>query len=381
MAACSYVNEHAKEDISSLLYIKRKKTSLSGSAAKLLAQANKMNIQQDIISANGAFGAMSNIMILNGMNPNSLMMNGMNANANGGGMMGVNANQLALLQQQQKLIQQQNQNQNSLLGGIGGGNTGLNGFQGMSGLQQGTNGLQGISMNGIPDMYASKLGSSAGASLNNPSLTDQQQLIAQLQQAHALASSCLPGSSLGNNLPNKSFMNNFGNAFPSSATTAAILTNDQGNLYSAVSAPSSDWNMSNCGGNATNAQALLLQHAAAAATGFGGLPQGSGQGMGESTDDMKRINSAANLRSFINQQISLFSENGSQAPRAPNGGTALGMAPNGRGLGFGSSMAGISESIPSNMPQALSYEQLLQLNGMASGAAAGGDAQQFFQKI
>jgi hypothetical protein len=330
---------------------------------------------------------MNNMMMINGMNPNTLTMNGMSANAIGGGMMGVNAHQLALLQQQQqqqKLIQQQNQNQNSLLGGMGGGSTGLNGLQGMNGLQ-GTNGLQSIAMNGFPNMYASKLGPSAGASLNKPSLmTDQQQLIAQLQQAHALASSCLPGSSVGNNFPNKSFMNNFGNAFPSSGNAAAILTNDQGNLYSAVSAPSSDWNMSNCGGNATNPQALLLQQAAAAATGFGGLPQGSsglGQGMGDSPDNMKRINSAANLRSFINQQISLFSENGSQAPRAPNGGAGLGMAPNGRGLGFSPSMVGMSESMPSNVPQALSYEQLLQLNGMASGAAVGGDAQQFFQKF
>ncbi|KAL3795636.1 hypothetical protein HJC23_002043 [Cyclotella cryptica] len=383
MAACSYVNEHAKEDISSLLYIKRKKTSLSGSAAKLLAQANKLNIQQDAISASGAFGAMNTMMMMNGMNPNTVMMNGMAANTTGGGMMGINANQLALLQQQQLMLQQ-NQNQNSLLGGMGGGGMGLNGLQGMNGLQ-GTNGIQGIGINGIPNMYASKLGPSAGASVNKPAfMRDQQQIMAQLQHAHAYASGGLPGTSMGNNVSSQSFMNNFGNVFPSSANSAAILTNDQGNLYSAASAPSSEWKMSNCGGNATNPQALLLQQAAAAATGFGGLPQGGnglGQGMGENPDDMRRINSAANLRSFINQQISLFSENGSQAPGAPNGGASMNMASTGRSLGLSPSMAGMSESMPSNLPQGLSYEQLLQLNGMANGACAGGDSQQFFHKI
>lgn len=386
MAACSYVNEHAKEDISSLLYIKRKKTSLSGSAAKLLAQANKMNMHQGAITANSAIGAMNTMMMMNGMNPNALMTNGMNVNSTNGGMMGLNANQLALLQQQQqqKLLQQQNQNQNPLLGGMGGGGVGLNGLPAMNVLN-GTNGIQGIGMNGMPNMYTSKLGPSAGASLNKPSFTrDQQQIMAHLQQAQACGSGSLPPCTMANNFSNQSFMNNFGNVFPSAASAAAILTNDQGNLYSAGSAPISDWNFSNCGGNATNPQALLFQQAAAAATGFGGLSQGAnglGQGVGENSDDMKRINSAANLRSFINQQISLFSENGSQAPGAPNGAASFGMAPTGKSLGFSPSMVGMSESMSSNLPQALSYEQLLQLNGIASGAVGGGDAQQFFPKL
>jgi len=43
MAPCSYVNEHANEDISSLLFIKRKKTGISSAAAKLMAQQNRIN--------------------------------------------------------------------------------------------------------------------------------------------------------------------------------------------------------------------------------------------------------------------------------------------------------------------------------------------------
>lgn len=46
MAACSYINENTTEDISSLLYIKRRKTGLSSTAAKILAQTNKLNMAQ-----------------------------------------------------------------------------------------------------------------------------------------------------------------------------------------------------------------------------------------------------------------------------------------------------------------------------------------------
>jgi len=42
MAPCSYVNEHAKEDISSLLYIKRKKSGVSSTAARLISQQNRL---------------------------------------------------------------------------------------------------------------------------------------------------------------------------------------------------------------------------------------------------------------------------------------------------------------------------------------------------
>lgn len=42
MAPCSYVNEHAKEDISSLLYIKRKKSRVSSTAARLISQQNRL---------------------------------------------------------------------------------------------------------------------------------------------------------------------------------------------------------------------------------------------------------------------------------------------------------------------------------------------------
>jgi hypothetical protein len=337
MAACSYVNENAKEDISSLLYIKRKKTGVSGSAAKLLAQANKMNrVGSSAVSFGAANmgGGMNGFMtmqgnnMMNGMNQNSMMMNAM-----GGGMMGMNPHQMAFMQQQQ---------QNNFMGGMGLPNC----FQGMQGM-----GMQ----NSLQNMYPPKLGSSPGSGLNELSLLkEQQSILAQLQQAHA--------SAAGNNVSTpSSLMDSFG--FTPSANSAAILTNDQGNLYTA---PNPEW-----GANDPQAQSLFMQQAAAMG-GLGGFPQravGMG-GMGDKANNEKGLDSAANLRSLLNQQISLF-QDGTQAP-VPNGAAAMGMPGAGR--------MGINPEQAANLPQGLSYEQFLSLNGMAGGAANGGEAGQFFQR-
>ena len=44
MAPCSYENEKATKDISSLLYIKRKKAGMSAAAAKLIAQQKNLRM-------------------------------------------------------------------------------------------------------------------------------------------------------------------------------------------------------------------------------------------------------------------------------------------------------------------------------------------------
>lgn len=94
MAPCSYVNEAAKEDISSLLYIKRKKTGVSSAAAKLMAQQNRVNRAM----GGPAVGMGSNLLGLGMGNPpsgltNLSMMGGLSSMGMGGG--GATTNLLA----------------------------------------------------------------------------------------------------------------------------------------------------------------------------------------------------------------------------------------------------------------------------------------------
>ena len=68
MAPCSYVNENAKEDISSLLYIKRKKSGVSSTAARLISQQNRL--ANSIPGANHVVVSMPGMMIQNAPIPN-----------------------------------------------------------------------------------------------------------------------------------------------------------------------------------------------------------------------------------------------------------------------------------------------------------------------
>lgn len=304
MAACSYVNENATEDISSLLYIKRKKTGVSNSAARLLARANKIHRAggglDDAAAQAQAQASMSNMMM---MQSQMMMQNQQNAAA---AMMGMNP--MALLHPQQ-----------NMLGGMGVG--ALNGLSMNTMVGAGT-------MQGLPNMLPQNV---AG---DNARLREQQNILAQLQQAHASATSSANAAK-----------DNF--VFQSGAGIAPILTNDQGNLYSAGNG---QWNMGNVAAN-TNPQALLMQQAAAM-RGLAAFPQVD--------PNDKSLESAANFRSFLNQQISLFSDGQAASSPAVQGANAM-----------------ASSRTPS---QGLSYEQFFQLNGMANGAAtaAGSDAQQFF---
>lgn len=317
MAACSYVNENATEDISSLLYIKRKKTGVSSSAAKLLAQANKLNR-----GLNPQAQANMNQMMM--MQNAAAMQNQMMMNSNG--MMGMNP--MAFMQQQQ-------------LG------MGLNGLQGMGGGFQmnmgGPAGMNGLSMmsQGAPGAAASK-----------------NQILAQLQQAHASASSGLNPNSAG--MAQNTLKNNFGMFPTGGAGTAPILTNDQGNIYSAGNG---QWNMTNGQAAPNGNQALLMQQAAAMG-GLGSFPQGA-------TNADKGLDSS-NFRSFINNQISLFSD-GAQAPTAA---AAAGPA--------GTPAAGMGITSPqgmSNLPQGLSYEQFFGMANGAGGATGGADASYFSRNV
>jgi hypothetical protein len=208
MAPCSYVNENAKEDISSLLFIKRKKTGVSSKAANAVAQHNAMN-----------------------------PIGGMNYN-----MMGGSA---------------------GLRGGLG--QPPLMGYGSFQGMNQ---------------MMPSHV---SNTSINEAALyREQQQMLAQLQQAHASASSGagLHGApSSGGQFKHDSFGSNIFNS--------GLQTTDRGGVFHSSSHQNSDWNIQ-YPTNMGNANPQSLSSA--------NTSQGNGIG----------LDSSANFRALLNQQISYF---------------------------------------------------------------------------
>lgn len=226
MAPCSYVNENAKEDISSLLFIKRKKTGVSNKAATVVAQHNANQI-----------GGM-----------NSFMMGG-----------------------------------SGLMGGMS--------HPSLISLSNGR--LQGMGAGMNHPVMSSQMQNS---SFNEAALyREQQQMLAQLQHAHASATSASAASDTSgimgatqNGLGvNQSKANSsFGSLFNSS-----LQTTDQGNLYSKPNTGNSDWHAQYPSSfDATQANQMNAN-----------APQGNAMG----TD------SSANFRALLNQQISLFNNSDS----------------------------------------------------------------------
>ena len=72
MAPCSYVNEAAKEDLSSLLFIKRKKTGVSSAAAKLMAQQNRLHRSMGAAQASVGMGGANQLMASSMMGASAL---------------------------------------------------------------------------------------------------------------------------------------------------------------------------------------------------------------------------------------------------------------------------------------------------------------------
>lgn len=256
MAPCSYVNEHAKEDISSLLFIKRKKTGISSAAAKLLAQQNRIN--------------------------RSMGLGGMGIAGNALGMIGYNH------------------------GGMGGA-------AGVPGAGA-TLSLNNFAMlGGVPAMEGAGNVLSASSSLNDQAslLREQQNILAQLQQAHALAmtntgSLGMAGSAQGGiSQLTQSKLNGLS---MNSVVNAGLLTNDQGNVYMSSNIPSNS-----AGADAATTQSLLMQQATSSVAADGNFPQAGMSGppsAGGNSGNLVRVDSAANLRALINAQISMFSTSG-----------------------------------------------------------------------
>ncbi|KAL7542603.1 hypothetical protein ACHAXR_012791 [Thalassiosira sp. AJA248-18] len=313
MAPCSYVNEAAKEDISSLLFIKRKKTGVSSAAAKLMAQQNRINRS---MGANSLMGGMGGV----GGATNSLMMGGA---LNAGALGGVPAN--------------------SALS--------LNNFSMAGGMQ-----MQAMA---------------AGAANFNDQASLQQNMLAQLQQAHAsaLTANSVPGMA-SPGLP-QAAQNKFnvGLGMGNGGANNGLLTNDQGNIYT-NSNGQPDW--SNPADAA--AQSLFIQQ------GLGGnFPQGiAGQGASAGdANNFPRIDSAANLRALINQQISMFNTTGPPGDFSSNMNNALGATAMPPGMaqapGPVSSQQGpglTSLQPTGNESQGLSYEWNEMLQRMANGGGA-----------
>jgi hypothetical protein len=251
MAPCSYVNEHAKEDISSLLFIKRKKTGVSSAAAKLMAQQNRINRTM----ANGMGMGMG--MTGNMGNP-ALMMGG-------------------------------------TIGGMGAGLS--NNFSMMGGM-------------GATAGAGNMMSASAGALNDQASLLrEQQSMLAQLQQAHASAltnsSSMGMGGSSQGGIPQASQSKMSGLGMSNGSSNTGLLTNDQGSVYMNGSNNPNEWS-NHSSTDAATAQSLLFQQANFP-QGMGGASSGAGDSNG-----VLRVDSAANLRALINQQISMFNTDSSQ---------------------------------------------------------------------
>ena len=261
MSPCSYVNENAKKDISSLLFIRRKKTGVSSAAAKLLAQQNS-------ISRSTIDGFDKNIMDI-GMTGDSLM------NFTGGGA--VAATTLEHCPPARLPFDGAN---------ICPSQARLPAANATLPLD---NNFSAAAM--VPPMPEGSLNQQASI------IREQQCALAQLQQAHA---SALNNANLGgvglqggnfqgssqNNIPN----HNMGMSNVNVGTNTGFMTNDQGGIYM-------NNNMTN-----TNPQSLLIQQAAA-----NGFPQAVGLGSRSgSSDNLQRIDSAASLRALLNQHISMF---------------------------------------------------------------------------
>lgn len=275
MSPCSYVNEAAKEDISSLLFIKRKKAGASSAAAKLLAQQNRINrslaaaqIGTGNLMMGNTLGTLPNALPANSnlsfTLPNALPANSnlsFNMSGGAGNIMPATASSLnqanTLLQQQQQQLQLQQQQQQQL-------------------------------------------------QLQQQQQQQQQNILAQLQQAHAsaLMNSQVQDANLGGNPPGA--LNNVFNPGSSMNTkgenNAPLMTTiDQGNLTN-LGYPA-DWSTP---ADAVEAQqSLLLQQAT---QGIGGnFSQGMGGVNGTAdSNGLVRLDSSADLRALLNQQISMF---------------------------------------------------------------------------
>ena len=255
MAPCSYVNQHAKEEISSLLFIKRKKTTISNAATKLMAQQNRINRS----IARGDLGIAGNALGLISFNP----LGGLGVNTTGipGGALSLS---------------------NFSLGGVPTGMSGVGTFQ----LSAPTTG-QATVLNQQQSIGNFQLSAAQESSLTNQaSLPNQQQnILAQLQQAHALAMTN-PPAPLTENKTNSINTNGVVNT--------GFLTTDQGNVFmsSGNHAIPSDYST---GSNVAMYQPLQIQQATQPLQ------------IQQATPTLcEKSYSDADIRALINQQISMF---------------------------------------------------------------------------
>ena len=274
MAPCSYENEKATKDISSVLFIKRKKAGMSAAAAKLIAQQKNLRMLEK-----------AKLTGSSGLNPSSLGLMG--------GAAGLHIQQVQQLQANQQL-QAQQANQQLQAAQLQAAH--LQAAQLQAQLQEEQKQLQQVKLpfasaslplnlhqavaaqdinNLVSSRNISSLDMQAASLLNT-----QQTMLAQLQQAHANA--------LNSNPP--------------------IL--DHGGISQQLQQPSQSTQAANTGminnGNWSNndAQSLLHQAGLSAQNSLGGISRSY------SPDNLVRIDSAASLRALLNQQICMYNTTG-----------------------------------------------------------------------
>jgi hypothetical protein len=254
MAPCSYVNEHAKEDISSLLFIKRKKTGISGAAVKLMAHQNRINRAIE-------FGGM-------GIGGSAAL-----------GMINFNHGDMGSATRLPGADASLSFNNFSMAGGV-------------------------PAMEGTGNMASA----SASGSLNNQAnlLREQQNILAQLQHAHALAMT--NPSTGGISHLSQSKLNGLS---MNGVVNGSLLTNDQGNVYMSSNI-SRNLAIADAATTQSPAPVQLVQQPISSLAASGNFSAGINgpPSSGGHPDGLLKVDSAANLRALINQQISMFSPPG-----------------------------------------------------------------------
>lgn len=207
---------------------------------------------------------------------------------------------------------------------------------------------------------------SAQGSLEQASLLrEQQNMLAQLQQAHA--SALTNPNSMGMGGSNQVGMAQAAQNKLNGNSNAGLIMNDQGNVFNMSSNNPNDWSNSVSAADAAAAQQLFLQQQGLVG---GNFPQGMGGANAGDSSGVLRVDSAANLRALINQQISMFNT-GSGDPFNPSGMGNLGgqlgaqMPAQGQPQGSSSQQGG-------GFPAGNEWNELLQRSGAMDNANAQG---------
>jgi len=261
MAPCSYENEKATKDISSLLYIKRKKAGMSAAAAKLIAQQKNLRMLEKA-KQTGSSGISLGLMEgAAGLHMQQVQQLQANQQLQAHQQLQAAQLQAAHLQAAQLQAQLHEEQKSCLELPFASASLPLNHHQAIA--SQDVNNLVSSRNSSSLDMQAA-------------SLLNTQQMLAQLQQAHANA--------LKSNPP-----------IPNHGGISQQLQQPSQSIQPVNTGMINNGNWSN-----NDAQSLLHQASLSAQNSLGGISRSC------SSDNLVRIDSAASLRALLNQQICMY---------------------------------------------------------------------------